>query len=175
MILRTFILLGAVLLSSCRNMPEPFAPPVQRQPFDHFKPYRLTRIIDMADADADLHVVRDVIPSAGSWRWTRKHPEVRLLMRTNEKLSYVMDFTVVEETLKQTGPVTVSFFVNDHLVDQMKCNTSGSRHFEKPIPPEWVEPGKDALVGAEVDKMYVSPADHEELGLIISRIGLTQE
>ena len=175
MILRTSILLGAVFLSACDNLPPPYAPPVQRQPFDHFKPYRLTRIIDMSDADADLHVVRDIIGSSGPWRWTGKHPEVRLLMRTNEKLSYVIDFTVVEETFKQTGPVTVSFYVNDHLVDRMKCDTPGSRHFEKPIPPEWVEPGKDTLAGAEVDKMWVSPADHQELGLIISRIGLTQQ
>jgi hypothetical protein len=161
-------------------MPAPYVPPEQRQPFENFAPYRVHRLINMGDGDAEKHFVRDIGGLAGSWRWTGKHPEVRVFLRTNQMLHYVIDFTIVEATFKDTGPVTLSFFVNDHLLDKMTCTTTGSQHFDKPIPDEWIESGwiesgKDATVGAEIDKVWVSPADHAALGFILTDIGLRQQ
>ena len=169
------MLLGAVLLSACQELPGPYAPPEQRQPFDHFTPYKISRMVDFSQGDANQYIVRDIWGGDGPWRWTRKQPEVRLFMRTNQMLRYAIDFTIVEATFKDTGPVEVSFQVNGHELDRMKCDSQGSRHFEKPVPPEWIEPGKDALVGAEIDKVWYSPADRQALGFILTRIGLLQK
>jgi hypothetical protein len=156
-------------------MPETYAPPVQRQPFENFRPYRANRIVSMADGDADAHIVRDITPAAQpDWRWTRKRPTVHVTMRTNENVKYTMDFAIAEATLKDTGPVTLSFYVNDHLLDTVRYAASGPQHFEKPIPAGWIMPGQEATVAAEIDKVWVSKLDGAQLGFILMRIGLTQ-
>jgi hypothetical protein len=169
-------LIGVVLLAGCQNMPEPYAPPVQRQPFENFRPYRTTRIIDMSDGDAETHFVRDIVAgSSTSWRWTGQRPAVRVLMRSNENLRYVIDFTIPGATFEQTGPVTLSFYVNDHLLDRVRYTSPGTQHFEKPVPAEWVEKDKEAIVAAEIDKMWASKEDGSRLGFILTSIGLKQE
>jgi hypothetical protein len=173
--LRFLALPGAVLLCACQNLPDPYAPPEQRQPFENFRPYRVSRVVNMADGDAESHFVRDIKGATGVWRWTGKHPEVRLFLRTNQMLHYVIDFSIVEATFKDTGPVTLTFLVNGHVLDKMTYTASGQQHFDKPVPEEWVEAGKEALVGAEIDKVWVSPADGVALGFILSQIGLRQE
>ena len=168
------MLFAALLLSACQNLPEPYAPPEQRQPFDHFAPYKVTRIVNMADGDANQHFVQDILGDSGSWRWATKHPEVRLKMRTNKMLRYMIDFTIVEQTFKDTGPLEFSFDVNGHELDRVRYTSSGAKHFEKDVPPEWVQTGKEAVVGAQIDKLWYSPADHQPLGFIVTRMGLTQ-
>ena len=170
-------LMCAVVLTSsaCQNMPGPFAPPVQRRPLDDFRPYRMSAIVNMADDDAKTHFVQDITSIQTSmWRWTGKRPTVRVRMRSAENLRYTIDFAVVETTLLATGPVTVSFLVNDRVLDRARYSRAGSQHFEKPVPAGWVAAGQDVTVGAEVDKLWISPEDGTKLGLILVRIGLTQ-
>jgi hypothetical protein len=171
---RTAILLGTVLLSGCQNLPEPYAPPEQRQPFDHFEPYRIRRVVEMADGDANQHFVRDLLGDTGPWRWATKHPEVRLTVRTNQNLRYTIDFSIVGQTFKDTGPLEFTFYVNGHALDHVRYTSEGQKHFEKAVPEDWILPGKENILGAEVDKLWYSPADHKPLGFIITRIGLTQ-
>src|SRR5579884_2030832 len=156
-------------------MPEAYPLPEQRPPFPQTEPYRIARIISMADGDANQHIVKDVLGDKGPWRWTAKHPEVKTLIRTNKRLHYVIDFTIVDATFKDTGPLQFSFYVNGHLLDTARYSAAGPQHFEKPVPEDWVQPGKEAVVGAEVDKVWYSPMDHQALGFILSRIGLMQE
>ncbi len=175
MILRVPTLLAAgLLLTACQNMPAPYTPPEQRQPFDHFEPYHITRIVNMADGDANEHFVKDILGDRGPWRWAVKHPEVRVIMRTNKGLRYIIDFSIVQDTFKDTGPLQFSFNVNGHVLDMQRYDSVGGKHFEKAVPEDWVQAGKDNILGAEVDKLWYSPADHQPLGFIISRIGLTQ-
>jgi hypothetical protein len=155
-------------------MPAPFAPPEQRAPFVNFAPYHMSRVIDMADGNAEAHFVRDIGGLGGDWRWTGKHPEVRVSIRTKEMMACIVDFTIVAATLKDTGPVTLTFFVNDHELDKQTYSTEGARHFEKPVPPDWIEAGKDATVGVEIDKVWISPGDGAALGFVLSRMGLVQ-
>ncbi len=87
-------------------------------------------------------------------------------------LKYVIDFTLPEVTFKVTGPVTITFLVNDHVLDKVRYTAQGHQHFEKMVPPGWVELGQYAIAGAEIDKVWVSPTDGARLGFILSRIGL---
>jgi hypothetical protein len=173
---RAFLLSGVVLLSACQNMPEPYAPPEQRQPFENFRPYRITRVVNMADGDADAHIVSGISDiNSGSWRWTLNRPTLRLTIRSNENLTYFIDFAIAGTTFAQTGPVTVSFFVNDHLLDSVHYTAPGEQHFEKKIPAGWVEANKDVIVAAEIDKVWTPPEEGPHLGFILTRIGLQQE
>lgn len=162
-------------LCACQNMPEPYAPPEQRPPVEDFRPYRISQMIPMSGADAPSHFVQDISDNLeGSWRWAGQRPVVRVRIRTNEHLKYVIEFALPEATLRDTGPVTLSFFVNDRLLDRVKYSSPGQLRFEKPVPPEWIAPDQDAILAAEIDKLWVSKTDGARLGFILTRIGLTQ-
>ena len=156
-------------------MPEPYAPPVQRQPFEDARPHRMTRIVAVAEADAASHFVKDIAPGEPApWKWTNQNPTVKVTPRTNQGLRYTIDFSLPEVTFKVTGPVTLTFLVNDHVLDTVRYTASGEYHYDKAVPPEWVEPLKDTTVGASIDKVWVSPMDGARLGFVLTRIGLTQ-
>jgi hypothetical protein len=157
-------------------MPEPYAPPEQRQTFENYRPYRIKQVVAMSDGDAPQHFVKDITEnSGGSWRWTLQRPTVRLTPQSTENLVYIIDFTLPGTTFKDTGPVTLSYFVNDRLLDKIRYTEAGEHHFEKKVPGGWVEPGKEAIVAAEIDKMWVSKDDGARLGFLLTQIGLKQE
>jgi hypothetical protein len=128
----------------------------------------------MSDPDAELYLVRD-IPGAveGAWRWTGKRPTIKLRPKTKEQLKYTIDFAIPEVTFKETGPVTLTFFVNDHVVDSVRYTEQGNKHFEKPVPADWIPTDQDVQVGAEIDKVWIAPQDKAQLGFLLIRIGLT--
>ena len=49
-----------------------------------------------------------------------------MILRQAENLVYTMDFSIADTTFKDTGPVTLTFFVNDHMLD--------SAHYTAPGP-----------------------------------------
>jgi hypothetical protein len=162
-----------LILCGCRSTPT-YAPPEQRPSFAEFKAHA-ARVVNMDDADASLHIVHDILGAPNSsWQWTGQNPQVKIRVRTEASLKYTIDFTLPEVTFKDTGPVTISFTVNGHVLDRVRYTRQGHQHFEKAVPPGWVEPGKFAIVGAEIDKVWVSKADGARLGFILSRIGLVE-
>jgi hypothetical protein len=161
-------------LTSCQDLPPAYPVPEQRPAFDNFKTHS-ARMVNMGDTDAPSRFVRDISPELnGSWRWSLARPAVRIRVRSDQTLKYKIDFTVPDVTFKDTGPVTIAFTVNDHVLDRIRYTTAGGEHFEKPVPPEWIEAGKDAIVGAEIDKLWTSSRDGKQFGFIITRIGLTE-
>jgi hypothetical protein len=169
------LLCCAGLLVGCQRMPETYAPPVQRQPFENFRPYRVTRMVEMADGDADARIVQD-IPKGGdaSWRWAGQHPTVTVTLQTVENLAYSIDFTIADATFKTTGPVTLTFEVNGRELGSERYTAAGMYHFEKVVPAGWLEAGKDTTAGAKIDKVWTSPDDGAKLGFILTRIGFRQ-
>ena len=120
-------------------------------------------------------VAADILPPAGGWSWTGQRPAVKVRVRNAQKVRYEIDFTVADATFKQTGPVAITFFVNDHALDTIHYAKPGPQHYEKTVPAEWIDTGKDNVAGAAVDKVWTSPDDGAKLGLILTRIGLTEE
>ncbi len=159
-------------LCACGSRPEAYAPPEQRPLFEEYHSY-FWNVVNMADLDANAHIVRDIARGrGGSWRWTGQRPAVKLRLRSNQRLKFSIDLSIAGATFKDTGPVTISFYVNDHLVDQVHYSTPGSRHFEKPIPAGWITPEGDTILAAEIDKTWTSKEDGARLGFILTRIGL---
>jgi len=171
-------LLGAVcgILCGCANLPEPYPPPTQR-PF--FEPsFVSARLLAMADADAESHIVQDISAEleGNTWRWTGKRPTIRLRSGSNQRLVYSIDFAIAGSTLEQTGPVTLSFFVNDHLLDRGRYTTAGRRQFRKPVPADWLEPDENLILAAEIDKLWMPPQPGgKPLGFILVALGLEQK
>jgi hypothetical protein len=173
----TFIVVFMVVLCGCANLPEPYAPPPQRPNFEA-PAAGAARVLEMADADAEIHFVRDIPGSleSNTWRWTGKRPTIRLLPGSNRGLTYVIDFAIAGTTLEQTGPVTLSFFVNDRLLDRERYAAAGRQRVEKPVPAEWLEPNETVLLAAEIDKLWIPPqADAKPLGFILVALGLEKK
>lgn len=173
------ILLVVVLagtLCSCLQMPDAYAPPVQRKPMEQAPPYRTSRIINMNDPDAEAHMVKDIVRhlEGGSWRWAQQRPTVQVVIRNVENQKFTIDFAIADATFKDTGPVTMSFFVNDQLLDKVRYDQPGQKHFEKSVPPAWLKPNTDNTAAAEIDKIWTSPTDGAKLGFVLTRLGFTQ-
>jgi hypothetical protein len=128
--------------------------------------------VAMRDRRANDHIVRDIDRTdRAEWRWTNQRPELRFTLKTVANLKLAMDFIINEKTFAQTGPVTVTFYVNDHLLAKHRYAGPGPQHFEQPVPAEWLKLGDPTLVAAAVDKPYIAPADGVKLGFLLTRAG----
>jgi len=170
------LLLAGLFLTGCAGLPEAFPPPIQRNspsgpeinPVGHF--------VSMNGPAADAHIVRDIAAGleAGAWRWTGQRPELRFRLSSVKGLRFVMDFALPDVTFAQRGPVAISFFINGHLLDKVRYEGGGQKHFEKAVPSAWLRTDADTLVAAEIDKVWVAPADGARLGFILSRAGFME-
>jgi hypothetical protein len=163
-----------VILSGCGGRERWYAMPEQRPPLSEYK-VPPPRVINMSDPDATVRFVRDITDvAADTWRWTGQSPAVRVRVRSTDNLKYVIDFTIAEITFKETGPVTVAFTVNGRELDRVHYTSPGAKHFEKAVPAGWLAENKEAVAGAEIDKLWTSKGDGARFGFILTRIGFTQ-
>lgn len=164
-----FLLLS---LAACNRQPEWFPPPEQRHAIRLPDPPPLSSMVNMNDATAPDRFVRDIgALEASSWRWTQQRPTVTIPILSTKGVKYLIDFTVWDGLVKEAGPVTISFFVGDKLLDSVKYSTPGRKHFEKHVNPAWLEGLTQIEISAEIDKVHIS-SDGAKLGFILTRMGL---
>ena len=129
----------------------------------------------MNDPDATAYFIRDISPTleGGTWRWVIRRPEMRIYLDSTARLKFTADFTISETTFSHTGPVTVSFVINDHLLDKTRYASPGPQHFEKPVPESFLKPRWVNFVVMEPDKTWVSP-EGVTFGFILTRAGFAE-
>ena len=173
---RIVLILACALLCSCERYPESYPPPEQRHPVEGANPVPFSMMVEMSSPDADLHIVKDIGEgSAGDyWRWTGQQPTVKILAITSDKLKLACDFALWDTAFDLTGPVEISFLVNDHLLEKVRYTSPGNKHFEKPVPPGWLRTDVESTVSASIDKLYTAPQDGKQFGFILVRIGFLQ-
>jgi hypothetical protein len=173
---RPYILLPLCLLAGCANIPDSYAPPIQRRPLTGTEPSPIGTFANLGEPSADAYIVRDITEyvDSSSWRWTRKRPELRFFLDSTEHLKFKADFSIADATLNETGPVTISIFINGHLLDQTKYATADRRQFEKPVPPAFLLPKSINFAALEIDKVYVSKGDGAVLGFILTSAGFSE-
>ena len=162
-------------LAGCVNISSTYAPPIERKPVTGYGSTQAS-VVSMSDPDAKAHIVKDVSATveSGAWRWAFKRPELRFALAAVKDVKLVMDFAIAKETFDATGPVTISFFVNDRLLEAVRYDQPGNKHYERAVPADWLRPDAMTTLAAEIDKLYKSPQDGVELGFILSRAGFTQ-
>jgi len=173
---RIVIIVAVAFLSSCERYPDSYPPPQQRHAVEGANPVPFSMMVDMSSPDADLHFVKDIEPgSAGDvWRWTGPEPTVKVLAVTTDKLKLSCDFALWDTAFHLTGPVEISFLLNDHLLEKVRYTSPGNKHFEKPIPPAWLKTDVESTVSASIDKPYIAPQDGKKFGFILVRIGFVR-
>ena len=101
----------------------------------------------MADPNADAYLVKDVADKGpGTWRWVYDHPVLRFFVPDVPRLKFAMDFAIPERTLRETGPVTLTFTVNGKLLDRLRCEKAGEQHYAHDVPPGMLRPNAINLV-----------------------------
>lgn len=171
-------------------MPDTYMPPVERKPLESpFPGLGRTPIAEMADSRVGVYILKDIDPPQAGvpWRWTQKKPTLRFHIVDLSLRKLTADLAVPETTFQQTGAVTILWTVNGHPLEAVRYDTSGQKHYEKLVPSEWIDPMKDTIVSAEIDKLYTTPKDPNALptsvaasdagrtfGFILTRVGFTR-
>jgi len=173
---RALLLCLVCTLPACVKYPEPYRPPVQRQPMEYEQPERLSHYIAMSELSAPRHFVSDVVPELhdDNWRWTMQRPTFKFQLPTTLGLSLAVDYTVPDLTFKRTGPVKITVYVEGHKLDDIVVNKDKKETWKKEVPSEWLTTERPVVVRLEIDKMWTS--DHNEMrrGFIITGIGFVQ-
>jgi hypothetical protein len=176
MICRAVILCALLLQLGCQRSPEAgSAPPGQNAPVKLVE--RPTKpFIEMNDPAVKGYIVQDIndFLEASTWRWTFNRPELRFYLAKTENLQLEIDFAIAGATLKDTGPVTVSTFVNGKPLGEMKCAKATDYKFVKAVPANWLNTDDATLVAAEVRPLWKTP-DGKQLGFILIRAGFVPQ
>jgi hypothetical protein len=166
----------ALCLTGCVDIPDTYAPPVERRPVTGAGPSLFGSIVSMNDPRAPQHIVKDISPSleSGSWRWTGKRPELRFVVSKASDVKLVVDFAIAKLTFDATGPVSLSFVVNDRLLEKVRYDTPGNKSFEKVVSAGWLYTERMNTIAVEIDRVYISPQDGAVLGFILRRAGFVE-
>ena len=166
----------ALWLAGCTAIPDYYAPPVQRRPMTGPEPSPVTHFVTMNAPNAEAHFVHGVSRhlEGGAWRWLEPRAELVFRLPTAQRLRFVMEFAIPEVTFAQRGPVVVSVFVNDQLLDRSRYEKGGEFRIEKPVPAEWLRTDLHNYVTLEIDKPWVAPQDGARLGFILKSAGFLQ-
>jgi hypothetical protein len=168
-------LLPIILCAGCTRLPESFAPPPQRAALTVPRSGALGYFFSMSDRNADEYLVKDVASEGpGTWRWVYDHPELRFFVPDVPRHKFAMVFSIPERTLRDTGPVTLTFRVNGRVLDRLRCEKAGEQHYAHDVPAGMLRAGAINLVAIDPDPVWVSKADGGRLGFILSRAGFTE-
>jgi hypothetical protein len=169
----SFVLGFCLLSAACVSQPDVYAPPAQRKPLDQDVLIRSQLVVDMGEPLVDRAIVSGIMGPQQNvpWRWTGPRPTVAINLKSASNLKYFMDFAVADAVFKEIGPVTITYFVNDQVLDHVKYDTPGRKTFEKLIPAGMLKPMSRNTLAAEVDKTKLTE-DGSKLGVILVGIGL---
>lgn len=168
-------LLSTALCVGCTRLPERFPPPAQRAPLTVPPRGTLGYFFSMSDADAGAYLVKDVATEGpGTWRWVYDHPVLRFFVPAVPRLKFAMDFAIPERTLRETGPVTLTFTINGKLLDRLRCENPGEQHYAHDVPLGMLRANALNLVGIDPNPVWVSKVDGGRLGFILSRAGFME-
>ena len=162
----------SLALAGCVRMPESYPPPEQHAPF-RAAGTSLTDFLSMESPELRKFVVKDVVvEEQGPWRWTGPDPELRFALTSTRDRTLVVEFVINDRTFHDTGPVTISFYVNDHLAGQERYTSHGDKSFEKLIPAAWLDNRPETRVRLHVHNVWQSPGG--PLGILLKRVGFAQ-
>jgi hypothetical protein len=129
----------------------------------------------MVDPAAPRHIVRDVRDLEGDHhRWTAGHPELRFRLASAKGLRLVIDFGILPDIMREMGPMTVAIRVNGRELDRTRYTEPGDKHFEKPVPAEWLRTDADTLVSMEIDPVWKSPHGLGDHGVGLMNMGFLE-
>ncbi|MBK9171180.1 MAG: hypothetical protein IPM24_27490 [Bryobacterales bacterium] len=165
----------AAALAACAPDPPAYPPPIQRPSLAQPRLGDVGPFVSMADPLSQAHIVRDVSHAieADAWRWTGRNPELRFYLESVEHLRLQCEFAIADQTFGDTGPVTVTYFVNGQRLDVRRYENAGGHEYVHPVPAAMLRAGAMNTVRMQIEPAWISPADGSVLGIILTRAGFT--
>lgn len=174
----TLTLLIALTLISCKG-PEAQHPPEQTNAAavmkSEIKPQDLhRRYVEMIDPDISEHILSDISAPApnATWLWTFDKPTLRVWTGSGNTARHLLvKMAMVEATMKDTGPVTVRFFVNGEEVGKKQLPKPGSYQFETDVNAGLLKPDDWATLSMTTSPIWTAPKDKKHLGFLLIGAG----
>lgn len=118
---------------------------------------------------ARRYIVKDVLASgsAAEGYWTLDRPELQFQLSSVQHDLFREHFYIPSETLRQTGPLLIDFYVNGHLLDHARFAQDGEVVYRHMVPPEWLRTGAPTIVEMQVRNPYIAPRGGTRLGVIL--------
>jgi len=137
---------------------------------------RLGPAVDVRDGQATAQLLRDFLGAEkpDRWHWTAEKPAVLFRVKPGRSPKFWMEFVIHDAIFLQTGPETLSVWVNGRLLGQRRYVTAGSQTYEGAVPAQWLREDGLTLVEMQFDKPYVAPADGQKLSFLFIRAGFAQ-
>jgi hypothetical protein len=106
--------------------------------------------------------------------WTLDEPELRFRLSSVQSHVFRERFYLAGDTLKQTGPLIVDFYVNGHHLDRARFDKEGDDMYQHDVPVDWLKTG-DSLntVRMLVRNPYIAPRDGARLGVLLRSAGFS--
>jgi hypothetical protein len=159
----------------CGRQTEWYLPPVQRPSMREAASDQLGPLVAMSDPNADAYIVHGFrARSEGSWRWALDHPLLRFYLPETGPVKFVMELSLPEQNLQQTGPVTLTLALNGQTFDRIRYDQPGTHEYSHEIPASLVKPNTVNLVAIEPDKTESRPEGGERLGFVLTRAGFVE-
>jgi hypothetical protein len=129
----------------------------------------------ISDPNARDQIVRGVAETGPrTWRWTDAHPIFRFYVPEVPRAQFLMDFTLPPVTFRETGPVTLTFRLNDQPLDRVRYDAPGELHYRKAIPDELLHRNGVNLIAIDAEPAWVSKEDGRTYGFILVRAGFAE-
>jgi hypothetical protein len=173
---RALIAVLALAACPCQSQPEPYRPPIEREPIEVPGGKSVAHFINMSDPNAPTQLVRgfNQMPSSGSWRWAQGSAAVRLSTPAKDGVRFVMKFVLPEVVFRETGPVTISVAVNGSALGDERYETPGDKRYERPVPPSALQPGNIAEAVLECRSPWTDPKTGLQYGFQLLSLGFVQ-
>jgi len=162
----------AAFLSACGG-PAWYSMPPQRHPSTGPDPPDWRSFVKFNDPDQSGFVVQDIGPGDGQ-AWTFDHPELRFRVRPRPGLRFALTIRMAGQTLRDTGPVTITIKINGHLLGEIRTVLEGDYHFEQAVPVDWITIGEPVHVAMEANPLWTDPSNPPggmRLGFLIVEAG----
>jgi hypothetical protein len=150
-----------------------FAPPPQKTlPAGPERPI-VSGLIRMSDADADVYIGRDVLKDwLATRRWTKERPSFSIPINGETNRVIYMKFGIVDDTFRETGPVTIAMAVNGRELVAPRFEAAGDYEYRHAVPRELLKPSAQNSVELTIHPVYLAKRDGVKLGISLESIGL---
>ena len=135
--------------------------------------YAFGETMTIGKPGASQYIVKGVLvgdPKSDGF-WTLDEPEFKFLLSSVQHHVFREHFFLPRETLQETGPLLVDYYVNGHLLDQARFPKDGDVIYQHEVPEDWLKTGSVTTVQMRVHNPYIAPRDHARLGVLLRSAG----
>jgi hypothetical protein len=160
------------LFNSCNEKAPRYHVPQQYQPrTDMALPF--IPLLTMGTVNAVDNTIEGILNDDSDWVWSNDHPKFRCFLHGKARWEFYLNFATVNETMKDTGPVTITIVINGSRFSELTVTKAGQREYVHNVSAEIA---LDGLVEIEliINPYWTSPEDHARLGILVHSIGFRE-